>query len=436
MSSGRCRPPHKRPPPRRASSHPRTPTGARTPAFILEQQVVAPLHDGAQSLLAGRAVRAPPVNRRKRSSSRSAAAARGWPSPGGGELDGKGQPIQRVQRSSTLLRWRPRAVTPPVAAARSAKSSRASVSASGGTGQMFSPPTLSASRLVARIRSCGQWARTCSTTLAASSMRCSQLSTTRSVSRSPSCSTTRSSVACRATAPGVRPERRWLPRPPRPQLGDHPGAPARRGRCPCRWQPAPARAQPRLPAPPGPTIVTRRWPATSSRRVARSRSRPMKLLSAGLRFDARRSARARPAGGRDRGRGWLPPRPAALGRGRGRAPRRAPHGRAGTRGEPRPVARRGRGRASGTRGAAPAAVRLPPAAPAPGRAGRRAGLQVGIDAVLEDTPAELLESSRFPEQHPVVLGPLQRRSSPPTQRLAQRRGGSSSAPAARAARPC
>ena len=131
-----------------------------------------------------------------------------------------------------------------------------------------------------------------------------------------------------------------------------------------------------FPAPPGPTIVTSRWArdeATERREVVLPPDE-----AAQARGDVGPAGEARPLGlraaaaGSGPGRGWRPRGPAAPDPGPGRAPRRAPCGRAGRRGAPRPADPLGRGRASGSRGAAPAAAPRRPAARARPPARRRA----------------------------------------------------------------
>ena len=222
------------------------------------------------------------------------------------------------------------------------KRSTASSMASGGTGQIVSPPSPRASRLVASTRSSGQCTSSCSTTRADSPMTCSQLSMTTIVGRSARCSTSRSRPA------DASPWRGPASRSPMPTAtasgtaaGSPTGASSTRNASCSSWPRASSCARRVFPAPPGPTIVTSRWAATRRPRAARSSSRPMKRLRPTVMLVRRPGARPRGLGrqeqARDPGGGWPPRAPAAPDRDRGPAPRRAPRGPPGRPAGPPPA---------------------------------------------------------------------------------------------------
>ncbi len=227
------------------------------------------------------------------------------------------------------------------AAARSANSCTASASASASTGCSTSPGTPSGSRLVASTRSRGHAVSSHSVSPATAATRCSQLSSTRTVSRPssavssrvigsgasapPSCSSGSPTEASRAagscagsvsaaSSATTAARARWAA--PARDDGAHPGAGSDRGgvASDAGWEVdrtrvsdggvekvgrrkarasganVASRARRVFPAPPGPVRVTRRAVCSSAWIRATSAS-------------GRRSWRARPSGGGGRGRG-------------------------------------------------------------------------------------------------------------------------------------
>ena len=162
--------------------------------LVVEEQLVAPVDDGAQRLLA-RQRRARPAGEQAEPIVEPGGDLRDRERPGAGgrQLDGERQPVEagadvgdhrvRGRRRARAARRRPRRARRRGATASSA--------ASGGTGQMVSPPTRSPSRLVARSRRPGQRRSRSSATSAAVVITCSQLSSTISSSRSPITSASR-----------------------------------------------------------------------------------------------------------------------------------------------------------------------------------------------------------------------------------------------------
>ncbi len=95
-----------------------------------------------------------------------------------------GRPSRRWQISATTSPLAGFTVNPSrTAAARSANSVTASEPPSGGTGMTTSPARPSHSRLVARIRSSGQFCSSAADSAATASTRCSELSSTSSSRR-------------------------------------------------------------------------------------------------------------------------------------------------------------------------------------------------------------------------------------------------------------
>ena len=135
---------------------------------------------------------------------------------------------------------------------------------------------------------------------------------------------------------------------------------------------------------------------------------------------------------RDPGGGWRPRAPAAPGPG-SRPELLAEHlaGVPGRRAAPPPAGPRGRGRASGSRGAARAAAPRPTSCSSSrDQLGVAPASEVGVDPVLERRPPELLEPGRLPPEQPLVVRPVER-AVPAT---APRRRGSASAAAVDVAR--
>ena len=162
--------------------------------LVVEEQLVAPVDDGAQRLLARKRGARPAGEQAEpivepsgdlRDRERSGA--------GGGQLDGERQPVEPgadVGDDTRAGRRRARAARPRPGRARR-RGARRRRPPSGGTGQMVSPPTRSPSRLVARSRRPGQRRNRSSATSAAVVITCSQLSSTISISRSPISSASR-----------------------------------------------------------------------------------------------------------------------------------------------------------------------------------------------------------------------------------------------------
>ena len=233
-------------------------------------------------------------------------------------------------------------------AARATKSWTASSVASGGTGQMISPPTRSPSRLVARRRrprAAAQEllgdlgggprsrARSCRARAAAPDRRSSRPAGSGRGGRAP----TRSRR-------GRRLDRRREPARPGTRRTAGPRTRAR----------ATSSARRVLPTPPGPTSVTRRCSATRRVRSRSSSSRPTNGVSdSGMveRASTRpvRACRAPEHRGIGPGRGSPTPAGAARVPARARAPRRGCCGPPGRPGARRPAVRRGTGRSSAGR---------------------------------------------------------------------------------------
>ena len=390
----RCRPPAK--------------TASRRPApFGVVEQVPAPVDHRAQRLVAGQRRTAAageqpePVVEAGRD-----LLERQGPQPGGGQLDRQRHPVEPAADLTTAARCRRRprsraarrppgrrTAAPPGSSARPAAAPAAG-RASGGTGHSASPGIPSGSRLVASTRSRGQRPSSRRPARATASTRCSQLSSTSSASPAdsavdePARSASRGPPARRHQPPSRRPSA------PSTACGTSAGS-VDRGQLD---QPDPAGqvggrrrlvASRVLPAPPGPTSVTRRLsqlladpsellvaadeagqlrPQVPPPCAARGR-RPRRRLGAEHRQvdlpqlgPGRRPARRRAAAGRPRrrpaprpaGRGVQRPHqqaaqplPQRMGRGerlqlgtrsvgRGRAPARA-SARSSTRGQPQLV---------------------------------------------------------------------------------------------------
>ena len=139
------------------------------PPLVVEQQVVAPLDDRAERLLAGQggagAARQQPEPVVE---AVGELLHRDQPAPGGGQLDRERETVE--PGADVFDDGRRRRASRRCGAARRRRGRRtasiASSMASGGTGQIVSPPIPRASRLVARIRSRGQRSSRCSTTRA------------------------------------------------------------------------------------------------------------------------------------------------------------------------------------------------------------------------------------------------------------------------------
>ncbi len=266
------------------------------------------------------AVRLPPVSRRKRSSSLAATCCTGSERKRAAASSiASGRPSRRRQISMTASTVSSSTSKPAdAAAARSAKSctdgcSRAAAGSwpssgrpSGGTIARCSPSMPSGSRLVATTRRRGQCASRRSTSAAASATRCSQLSMTRRVSRGSSASTSRSKPS-RAPPGAVGSSSRFASREPRTasSVGTR-LSPSERGASSASQTPpgvvstssaASSQASRVLPAPPGPTSVTRRWRASSPPMRSRSSSRPTKLVSVARRLLRRGRGAVAGAGG-------------------------------------------------------------------------------------------------------------------------------------------
>ena len=149
--------------------------------LVVEEELVAPVDDRAQRLLA-RERGARPAGEQAEPIVQAGGDLRDRERAGAGrrELDGERQPVEaarRCRRSPRGGRRRARAARRRPAA-RATKRRTASSASSGGTGQMVSPPTRSPSRLVARMRRPGQRRKRSSATSAAVVITCSQLSST------------------------------------------------------------------------------------------------------------------------------------------------------------------------------------------------------------------------------------------------------------------
>ncbi len=193
------------------------------------------------------------------------------------------------------------------AAPRSPRSRSATGSGSGSTGRRDSPGTPRGSRLVARICTPGQRARSSSASSAAAPMTCSQLSRTRSRLRCAQCSTRRVVGSAAAVGPGLSRATREFSRRPR-ALRTAPGTASgwsRRASSTIQpvsgWAEAACSARRVLPEPPGPVRVMRRSRARSPRSEASSGSRPTNEVRRGRRFP--RGASVRGASGWGYG-GW------------------------------------------------------------------------------------------------------------------------------------
>jgi hypothetical protein len=211
-----------------------------------------------------------------------------------------GKPSNRRHTSTTAARfasvnWK----LPAAAAARSTNSRTASLRlasasdcacgggrSSGGTGSTCSPATDSGSRLVATTRTPGAARSTSSTTRAAASSRCSQLSSTSSscLSRRYDRSNATGSVAV------------WSRRPSAASTALGTSAGSRTSASSTSQVPA-GKPRPRsvairtasrvLPTPPGPTRLTRRPAVSFLLASASSRRRPRKLAASAGRLPDR-----------------------------------------------------------------------------------------------------------------------------------------------------
>ncbi len=286
------------------------------------------------------------------------------PQPGGGELDRQREPVQPgddVGRpaggsSSSSVK------SGLTAAARSANSRTAGSSPRGGTTNSDSPVMPSGSLLVATIRSLGLWASSASARWAHASMRCSQLSRTSSAlaSARPSSSRVRASRLVIRCVPSGSKRVSRRPTEPRTAFGTSAASVTEASsaiQIPSGASPvvvvaarsaATSAASRVLPAPPGPTSVTRRYRSRDFRTPgylvlaadeAGELGPQVRAGAAGRPPAPRRPRRAAPQGAR----------PAAAGPGRCRAHRRAGSAAPRTRPARPPAARLRRAPASAAR---------------------------------------------------------------------------------------
>ena len=245
--------------------------------LVVEEQLVAPVDDGPQRLLAGqRGARPAGEQAEPVVEPGGDLRDRERPGAGGGQLDGERQPVEPgadVGDDAVGVVGEVRAARRPPGRGPG-RGARRRRRASGGTGQMVSPPTRSPSRLVARSRRPGQRRSRSSATSAAVVITCSQLSSTSSSSRSPITSASRFGSG-RSRADGDR--------------GGNAGGVAdgsqldqaaaeRRARRPRRARPRGRAGS--CPPRPGPTSVTKRCSANSAVRSRSSASRPTSGVSA------------------------------------------------------------------------------------------------------------------------------------------------------------
>ena len=160
----------------------------------------------------------------------------------------------------------------PAAWARSMNSWTASSVASGGTGQIVSPPTRKPSRLVARRRRPGQRRNRSSATSAAVVITCSQLSSRISRSRVPIISASRLGSG-RSRADPIAAAT--------PSGSPTCASSTRHAPCDRRADSSRATSSARrvLPTPPGPTSVMKRWSRNSRVSSRTSSSRPTNAVS-------------------------------------------------------------------------------------------------------------------------------------------------------------
>ena len=233
--------------------------------LVVEEQLVAPVDDGAQRLLAGqRGARPTGEQAEPIVEPGGDLGDRERPGAGGRQLDGERQTVEPGADVGDRRSWSSSESSSgaPAALARATKRRTASSAASGGTGQMVSPPTRSPSRLVARSRRPGQRRSRSSATSAAVVITCSQLSSTISRSRSPISSASRfgsgrsRAAAIAARTPAGSPTGASSTRqPPKLRSSADRRAPT-------------SRASRVLPTPPGPTRVTNRSSASRRGEVA------------------------------------------------------------------------------------------------------------------------------------------------------------------------
>ena len=169
------------------------------------------------------------------------------------------------------------AISGCTALARSTNSAAASAASRGSNGTWCSPSTDSGSRLVVRIRTLGQPCSSATTSVAAASATCSQLSRITTASRSAS----RSIARCVAVGTGRPASAARSGAPTAAATTSATAAPSTSGASSMnrtsrslamRW--ASSRVERDLPTPPGPTTVTRRARPSVATTSVSSRARP------------------------------------------------------------------------------------------------------------------------------------------------------------------